>query len=72
MNELKGQSDCLKVVAEACATIADQVQDPKDETPYTFKTITHAGGKGGFRFTAERYINGVLCEVTVKTIPTNK
>jgi hypothetical protein len=71
MNKLRGESNCLKVVAEACATIADQVQDPKDETPYTFKKITHAG-QGGFRFTAERYIDGVLCEITVRTIPLNK
>lgn len=72
MNQLTGTSDCLKAVALGCATIADQVQDPKDDTPYTLKRITHAGGKGGFRFTAERYIDGVLCEITVKTLPHSK
>jgi hypothetical protein len=71
MNKLRGESGCLKVVAEACATIADQVQDPTDKTPYTFKRVS-SRGHYGFRYTAERYIDGVLCEITVRTIPLSK
>ena len=55
----------LQTVAMACATVADHLNDVKNEHPHTLKKIT-AQGKVAFRFTTVVNIDGEEVEVQVK------
>ena len=58
-------ANTLQTVAMACATVADHLNDVKNEHPHTLKKIT-AQGKAAFRFTTVIKIDGEEVEVQVK------
>ena len=57
----------LATVARACALVNAALNDPKDETPYTFRKVT-TGGEAHFRFTQNILVGGELVEVQVRTL----
>jgi hypothetical protein len=63
-----GTSEMLEKVALACATVADKVNDVKDETPYTMRKLT-AKGQPHFRFTMLLELDGQSVEVQVRSMP---
>ena len=49
----------------SCATVADNLNDARNEHPHTLKMIT-AQGKAAFRFTTVIQVDGEEVEVQVK------
>jgi hypothetical protein len=58
-------AESLRVVAEACKAVVENVTDPDRQQPYVLNKIT-AGGLPSFQFVTTVYVGGVPVEVQVK------
>jgi hypothetical protein len=58
-------AESLRVVAEACKAVVENVTDSDGQHPYVLNKIT-AGGLPTFRFVTTVFVGGVPVEVQVK------
>jgi hypothetical protein len=58
-------AESLRVVADACKAVVEDLTDPDRQHPYALNKIT-AGGLPTFRFVTTVYVDGVPVEVQVR------